>query len=166
MKIKQKIMYRINKVIRKSKPYKQIQARLVQIMAKNRKLRDDAKTNRIRANESDYNLANEKHKFARLEERVDAISKNLCKTSVQRSPSFGGRNIIRICMEFDSDHIEGAFIHGDDDFAIRYVGESIGREAAQLIRRANYHRWETVGGTRQEHYSNADYNQHNGEQYR
>ena len=75
-----------------------------------------------------------------LVERVSEISRRLCNVTVQRAPE--PRRILRICILIDSRIIEEGFLHGNDALVIEHIGRDIGFRAAQEIRRANFQRWE------------------------
>ena len=76
-----------------------------------------------------------------LSERVQEISKNLCRVNVQRRPD-GSVPHMRICIELDTEMIERGFLHGNDAQVIEHIGRYIGAQAAREIRTANFARWE------------------------
>jgi hypothetical protein len=122
-KIRTKIMSIINKMIKKSQAYRDLEYKLSFALTR----------------EADLRKINDE-----LAERTSEIGRRICKVSVQyRESGLRGESVrrLRMVMEIDPMIIETGFLHGNDNTVIEYIGRDIGTRAAQEIRRANFQRW-------------------------
>lgn len=87
-------------------------------------------------------MADKNFEFDELSRKIDIISKKLMSLKIEEefNPQYCYPKY-RVCVDLDMRSIHQSLIHGNDTSFINYMGQTLGRNIAEEIKKINYVRY-------------------------